>query len=156
MSDGGARGRRFAGATRRFQRLLTGIHTLVYRLSGGRLGGRLVDMPVLLLNTVGQRSGRLRVTPLTYYPDDGRYVLVASNGGTAGSPGWYHNLLASPRALVQVGARVFDARAERVDATERARLWPLVTQMYPGYRDYQARTDRELPLVALEEVMNDE
>lgn len=155
MSDAVARGRPFAGLTRDFQRWLTGTHTLLYRLSDGRLGGRLVQMPVLLLSTVGRRSGRLRITPLTYFQDGERFVLVASNGGTSGSPGWYHNLMASPEALVQAGSRVLMARAEQLPAAERARLWPLVTDVYPGYREYQKRTDREIPLVALKETIKD-
>ena len=151
MSDADTRGRPFDGAVRDVQRLLTGFHTLLYRLSGGRLGWRVGDISMLLLSTVGRRSGRLRITPLTYYLDNGCYVLVASNGGTVGSPGWYHNLMASPHALVQVGPRVFSARAEQLSSVERARLWPPITQMYPGYLEYQKLTDREIPLVALEE-----
>lgn len=134
----------------RAQRFVTALHTLAYRLTGGRLGGWMVGSPVLLLFTIGRKTGRLRITPLFYLADGPNYVLVASNGGTAGDPAWFRNLQARPRALVQIGQRIVPVRAEVAESADRARLWPRLTQMYSGYAGYQQRTPRKIPVVLLQ------
>ena len=106
-------------------------------------------VPTLLLTTTGRRSGQLRRTALIYARDGGSYLVVASNGGAPAHPSWYRNLTANPAVRVQVGPQEFDARARTASADERIRLWPLVTAVWPQYDDYQARTDREIPVVVL-------
>jgi F420H(2)-dependent quinone reductase len=133
-----------------FLKLFSRIHVVLYRLSGGRLGGRFKKTaPVLLLTTTGRKSGKSRTTPLLYIEDGGRYVIVASVGGAPTHPSWYLNLRANPAATIQIGSRKLALTAETAPPEERARLWPLLTRMYPGYDDYQAKTSREIPLVIL-------
>lgn len=129
--------------------VLTGGNVRMYRLTGGRLGGSFDGAPVLLLHHVGRRSGEPRVTPLLYLADGRDLVIVASMGGTPKNPAWFHNLVAAPDIEVEVGRDRRPVRAEVADAEERARLWPRVVELYPGYAAYQARTDREIPVVLL-------
>ncbi|HWQ12601.1 MAG TPA: nitroreductase/quinone reductase family protein [Roseiflexaceae bacterium] len=146
----GTYGRPYPRRAARWQRVLTTIHTLAYRLSGGRLGATLLGMPMLLLTTRGRRTGRLRTAPLLYLPVDDVFVLVASNGGARVHPTWWFNLQASPEALVQIGPVRGRVHARGATAAERQRFWPLLLQLYPPYARYQARTDREIPLVVLQ------
>lgn len=125
------------------------LHVFLYRASGGRIGGRFRAAPILLLTTTGRKTGRHRTTPLLYAEDAGRYVVVASVGGAPRHPAWYLNLCSDPEATIRVGAREVGVRADTVSPGERARLWALVTRMYPTYDAYQAKTSREIPLVAL-------
>ncbi len=131
------------------QRLVTTLHTLLFRLSGGKIGGTLLGRPVLLLTTLGRRTRLPRTAPLLYLPDAQNVVLVASNGGTAKHPTWWLNLASHPRALVEIGGRRVLMHAEEAGPEERARLWPLVVEMYEGYAQYQARTPRQIPLMVL-------
>src|SRR6266508_3131302 len=137
------------------QGLLTKTHTLVDRLSGGRLGATLLGMPMLLLTTWGRRSGKLRTTPLLYIPVNDMFVLVASNGGALHHPTWWFNLQAHPDALVQIGPTRGRVQAVPVSPDERRRFWPLLLQIYPPYARYQARTDRGIPLIALHPIDTD-
>jgi deazaflavin-dependent oxidoreductase (nitroreductase family) len=145
-------GRPYPRHVARRQALLTTLHTLVYRLSGGRLGTTLLGMPMLLLTTWGRHTGRLRTAPLLYLPVDGVFVLVASNGGARQHPTWWFNLRARPEVLVQVGPVRGRAQARAATGDERRRYWPLLLQVYPPYSRYQARTDREIPLVILQPI----
>jgi F420H(2)-dependent quinone reductase len=122
----------------------------VYRLTGGRLGGRLGGAPVLLLHHVGRRSGRARVAPLLYLADADRLVIVASKGGTDRHPAWFHNLMAKPDATVEVGRDRRRVTARQAIQEERVRLWPRLVAMYPPYATYQSHTDRLIPIVVLE------
>ncbi|MDQ6749823.1 MAG: nitroreductase family deazaflavin-dependent oxidoreductase [Actinomycetota bacterium] len=131
-------------------RLMQG-HAAVYRASGGRIGHRLPGLPpILLLDHLGAKSGRRRTTPLVYVPDGQDIVLVASKGGHPRHPGWFHNLHANPDTTVQIGAETRAVHARVANPNERARLWPRVVEAYSGYREYQERTEREIPLVILE------
>jgi deazaflavin-dependent oxidoreductase (nitroreductase family) len=103
----------------------------------------------LLLTTVGRRSGKARRTPLIYGRDGDRYLVVASNGGSPKPPEWYRNLSAQPRVRLQVGADRFDALAYPAPPEEQARLWPVMTAIWPHYGDYQRRTERPIPVVVL-------
>ncbi|GIH74246.1 nitroreductase family deazaflavin-dependent oxidoreductase [Planobispora longispora] len=104
----------------------------------------------LLLTTRGRRSGRLRRTALVYVRDGDRYVVTASNRGAAGDPAWYLNLVADPAVVVRAGTEEFAAVARTASAGERPRLWRLMVEAMPSYRDYQGMTDREIPVVVLE------
>lgn len=132
-----------------WQGLLTKTHTALYRLTGGRIGGTLLGMPMLLLTTWGRRTGKLRTAPLLYLPVDDVFVLVASNGGARRHPTWWFNLQAHPEALVQIGPSRGRVYAEQASRGDRKRFWPLLLHIYPPYARYQARTDREIPLIAL-------
>ena len=131
---------------------LAGVHALLYRRTGGRLGARVPGGRgrMLLLDHVGARSGALRTSPLLYLPDGENLVLVASKGGFPKNPAWSHNLRATPETYVQVGGERRRVRARVATPAERARLWDLAVAVWPGYEDYRRRTDREIPLVVLE------
>jgi deazaflavin-dependent oxidoreductase (nitroreductase family) len=105
---------------------------------------------MLLLDHVGAKSGVKRTTPLLYVRDGRDLVIVASKGGFPKHPAWHHNLLANPDTTVQVGSEVLPVRARVAEPEERDRLWAMADRAYPGYRDYRARADREIPLVVLE------
>jgi len=128
------------------------LHRGLLGLSGGRLGWRTAGMPVLKLTTVGRRSGQERTVMLTSPHQEGEaLVIVASKGGEDTHPAWYLNLVENPEVKVAVkGSSAMPMRASVVPASERARLWPLVTAAYSGYAGYQEKTDREIPLVVLE------
>ena len=131
-------------------RLMQG-HALVYRASGGLIGHRFPGAPpMLLLDHVGAKSGQRRTTPLVYMRDRSNLVIVASKGGHPRNPAWYHNLRAHPDVTVQVGSRRRPVRARVATAAQRRRLWPKVVEVYGGYRGYQERTRRQIPLVILE------
>lgn len=134
---------------RRLTRVGSALHALLYRASGGRLGGKLGRAPVLLLTTTGRRSGRPRTTPLTYLRHGDELVLVASFGGSDSHPEWYLNLRRRPEVEVQIGRERRRMLARTATPAERARLWPQVVEMYPGYARYQGRTSRPIPLVIL-------
>ncbi len=130
-------------------RALTTFHERLYRVSGGRLGGRIAGMPVLLLSTTGRKTGRRRTTPLTYTTDGDNVVLVASYGGDDHHPDWYLNLTAHPLVEVEREGRVEQLVARTATAEEKARLWPGIVDTYKGYADYQRKTERDIPLVIL-------
>ena len=132
-------------------RRLMGGHTAVYRATGGWIGHKFPGSPpMLLLDHVGAKSGQKRTTPLVYVKDGENLVLVASKGGNPKNPAWFHNLRANPDTIVQVGPEKRHMRAHVADEKERARLWPKAVETYSGYRGYQKRTEREIPLVVLE------
>jgi deazaflavin-dependent oxidoreductase (nitroreductase family) len=127
-----------------------GLHKALYRASGGRVGGRIWGLSILLLTTTGRKTGKLRTTPLCFLPDGDDLVVVASNGGMDWFPAWWLNLVHEPRATVQVGRTRRAVRAREATAEERARLWAAVTAIAPGYLKYQQRTEREIPLGILQ------
>ena len=132
-------------------RRLMGAHTVVYRATRGIVGHRLPGTPpMLLLDHVGAKSGRRRTSPLVYIRDGDDVVIVASKGGHPKHPAWFHNLKANPDTLVQIGAEHRPVRARVATAAERPRLWDAAVRTYDGYRGYQQRTEREIPLVVLE------
>jgi F420H(2)-dependent quinone reductase len=136
-------------ATRR----VMGLHTALYRASGGRLGHRIPGVPgkMLLLDHVGAKSGTKRTSPLLYFRDGEDVVIVASKGGFPKHPAWYHNLMANPDTTVQIASRKLPVHARSANPEERERLWPKAVESYHGYSDYQVRSKgREIPLVILE------
>ena len=127
------------------------IDPLLLRMSGGRISVSL-GWPILLLTHTGARSGVARRTALLYASDGERIVLVASKAGATRNPAWYHNLTANPRCTVLAHGRSGEYAARVVEGTERARLWALANDLYAGYTAYQGRTDRRIPVLALEPV----
>ena len=135
---------------RRGLRAMSVLHRLVYRTTGGRIGGTALDLSILLLTTTGRKTGRPRTRPLCFLPDGDTLVVVASNGGKDWFPDWWLNLVADPHATVEVGRDRRPVVARRATPDEHARLWPALTAVAPGYLRYRARTEREIPLVLLE------
>ena len=126
-------------------------HVRRYRKTAGEVGHIWRrGSKTLLLTTKGRTTGEPRTTPLIYEADGDRYVIVASNGGAPEHPGWYRNLTKEPVVELQVKADVFPARARIASGEERERLWELAAQQWPAYDEYQAKTDREIPVVVLE------
>jgi deazaflavin-dependent oxidoreductase (nitroreductase family) len=111
------------------------IHPWLYRVSGGRIGGRVIGLPVLLLTTTGRKSGEPRTRALTYEPRH---------------PDWWLNLRRNPSAVVQSGREVVRVRAREAEGEERKRLWREITATAPDYAEYQSRTERRIPVVVLE------
>ena len=134
---------------RSFFRLFVTLHVRIYRLTGGKLGGRVPGMRVLLITTSGRKSGRERTTPLGFFQHDGGYVVVASNGGSDVHPAWFLNLQSTPRAVVQVGPERFEAAAEVIGPLQRGPLWARLIEIAPAYDRYTSKTHREIPLVIL-------
>lgn len=127
------------------------VHRVLYRASGGLIGAN-AGAPVLLLTTIGRKSGRSCTTPLLYLEDGANWVAVASNAGDDRHPAWWLNLKTNPVATIQVKRRVNRVRAREATEGERTRLWPLVVRMYASYEDYQRRTRRQIPVVILEPI----
>ncbi|HEV2120379.1 MAG TPA: nitroreductase family deazaflavin-dependent oxidoreductase [Candidatus Bathyarchaeia archaeon] len=133
------------------QRLFSRTHVSFYRVSRGRIGGRLWNAPVLLLTTIGRRAGKKRTTPLLYLRDGERIIIVASNSGSDREPSWWTNLRHDPHAEVQIKGRKKTMIGRKASEEEKSDFWPLLTEMYPAYGDYQLKTKREIPVVILTE-----
>jgi deazaflavin-dependent oxidoreductase (nitroreductase family) len=144
--------RDLSGPARLAWKLGSGAHAGVYRATGGKLFGRMGKSPILLLNTVGRKSGKKRTSPLLYVMDGEDFVIIASKGGASAHPAWYLNLIANPEAMVEVGDREVRVRAEEADSEEKSRLWQKMVEMYPAYDAYQEKTEREIPLLVLRPV----
>ncbi|TCJ15954.1 nitroreductase family deazaflavin-dependent oxidoreductase [Rubrobacter taiwanensis] len=142
-------GRKFSPLAERTLRLASDLHTLVYRLTGGRVAGRFRGGGILLLTTTGRKSGKRRTAPLLYVPDGDALVVVASKGGAPNHPAWWLNLRANPEAEVEVSGRKLRVRATEATGPERGRLWQKAVEAYPPYEDYQKKTSREIPVVVL-------
>jgi deazaflavin-dependent oxidoreductase (nitroreductase family) len=124
-------------------------HVRVYRETAGERGYHWRGTTILLLTTQGRRSGESRTTPLIHRTDGERWVVVASKGGAPANPSWYENLQANPEAMIEVPGETVPVCASTADGEERTRLWSLMVEVWPAYEDYQANTDREIPVVVL-------
>ena len=122
-------------------------HVDRYLATGGADGFEWEGAECVILTTVGRRTGCLRRIPLIRTVDGDRYLLVASMGGAPSHPAWYLNLIADPAVTIQDRDRVYELTARPATAAEKAELWPLAAAQWPDYDDYQARTDRDIPLV---------
>jgi deazaflavin-dependent oxidoreductase (nitroreductase family) len=117
-----------------------------------RIGGCVQGLPVLLLTTTGRRTGKQRVTPLGYFKHGDDYVIIASNAGFETNPAWYHNLKSRPQVALQVRDEQLTAIAEPAEETLREKLWDQLVERAPGYKAYQKRTRRAIPIVLLHPV----
>ncbi|ANW16825.1 nitroreductase family deazaflavin-dependent oxidoreductase [Streptomyces clavuligerus] len=124
----------------------------LYESSGGAEGTTLRGMPVVVLTTRGARSGKIRKSPLMRVEHGGSYALVASAGGAAKHPVWYHNVVADPRVELQDGAVRQDMAAREVTGEEKAVWWARAVEAYPDYAEYQRKTDRAIPVFVVEPV----
>ncbi|MFI7126249.1 nitroreductase family deazaflavin-dependent oxidoreductase [Nonomuraea sp. NPDC050153] len=120
-----------------------------FRANEGRVRGNFEGTPLVLLTTTGAKSGRPSTTPVLYLADGDRYVVIASNGGGDKHPAWYHNLRATPEATAEVGVEKFEVKAVVLEGEERDRLYERVAEKWPGFREYEARTSRRIPVLAL-------
>ena len=120
-----------------------------FRSNHGKVGGPFEGAPLLLIHHTGARTGRARVNPVMYLSEGGRYFVFASKGGAQHNPAWYHNLRAHPDAQIEVGDETIDVRAEEVLGPERDRLYGRQCSLYPQFADYQKRTRRVIPVIAL-------
>ncbi|EFC82282.1 nitroreductase family deazaflavin-dependent oxidoreductase [Parafrankia sp. EUN1f] len=127
-------------------------HVRRYRETGGEVGYEWNGVHTLLLTTTGRRSGQPRTSALIFARDGDDYLVVASKGGAPEHPEWYRNLLANPAAEIQVQAERFTVRAATASDAEKARLWEIVTKVWPNYDAYQTRTERPIPVVVLSPV----
>jgi deazaflavin-dependent oxidoreductase (nitroreductase family) len=136
----GATGLRWAGK----------LNTPLYRLSGGRIGGKVGRAPVLLLTTTGRKSGQQRTAPVVYLADGENVVVINTNAGNAKVPAWSLNLKAKPEGEVELGRKRYPVRARIAAGEERADLWRKHNEQYAGFDDYQDKLDREASVIVLE------
>ena len=128
------------------------VNVLVIRLSHGRLGNQLGTQSILLLHTLGHRSGKNHVIPIAYFQMDGFYFVIGSNWGKPRNAGWYHNLLAHPNTLIEVRGKLLQVSAHPAEGSEYDRLWQFAVNHHPPYLHYKEMTDRPIPIVVLEPV----
>jgi F420H(2)-dependent quinone reductase len=142
-------GREFSPQFKKAMRAFSALHVLMYRVTRGRMFNRISGAPVLLLTTIGRKTGKRRTRPLVHLRDGDRFVVVGSAGGAKHDPTWVLNLRANGRVLVEVGGRRQEMIAQVVTGAERDRLWPRLIEIFPGFGEYQHVTPRELPVIVL-------
>lgn len=128
---------------------LSRLHSGIYRFTGGRIGTRLVGNDMLLLTTTGRTTGSPHTVPLLYLMDGSDVIVIASYGGRPSDPDWYRNLLVDTTGEVRIGAVSHTVHATTMDDNERDEWWPRIVHAYSEYETYQARTDRQIPVVRL-------
>jgi deazaflavin-dependent oxidoreductase (nitroreductase family) len=121
-----------------------------FRANGGKVGGQFEGAPMLLLTTTGAKSGKRFTTPLVHTNDGDRIVILASKAGAPTHPDWYYNLVKNPAVTVELGTETFEATATVVEGQDRERLYDAQATLMPGFREYQEKTDRVIPVVVLE------
>ena len=120
-----------------------------FRANGGKVGGVFEGAKLLLLTTTGAKSGLSRTNPLVFLEDKGRYVIVASYAGAPTNPPWFYNLKANPQVIVEIGTERFTGEAEVLQEPERSRLYQKMVEVMPGFAEYQKKTTRVIPVIAL-------
>jgi deazaflavin-dependent oxidoreductase (nitroreductase family) len=121
-----------------------------FRANEGKVGGPFAGAPLLLLHTVGARTGQPRVNPVMYQPVGGSYAVFASKAGAPTHPAWYHNLLANPQVSAEIGTQTVPLVARVAQGAERDRIWARQKQDHPGFADYEAKTTRQIPVIVLD------
>ena len=135
---------------RKFIKPFSRLNVLVYKLTSGRLMGKFQGRPVVLITMTGAKSGEKRTVPLMYVPYGEGLIIVASQGGAPKSPVWHKNLVAHPDIEAQYLGRKMKLRARQADDAEKAKVWPICVEHYPPFADYQARTERNIPVFVCE------
>ena len=120
-----------------------------FRANDGKVGGMFEGMSLLLVHTTGAKSGQLRINPTAYFKDGENLIIAASKGGADSHPDWYHNLVANPQVIVEVGSETISALAEVTSEPERSELYMKVAGKYPMFAEYEKKTDREIPVIKL-------
>ena len=123
-----------------------------FRANRNKAGGPFEGRPLLLLTTLGAKSGQPRTTPIMYIPDDNRLLVIASNAGAPTHPDWYHNLVTHPEVTVEVGTESFNATAIVTEGATREQLWNRIIELYPFFVEHQAKTTRQIPVIVLQRV----
>ena len=122
-----------------------------FRANGGTVGGELAQMQLLLLTTIGAKSGRPHTTPLAYHKEGDRYFVIASNGGAPTNPDWYHNVRTNHRTIIEIGTQTFEAIATVLHPDERHRVFAAIAARAPAASEFQSLARRTIPVIALEE-----
>jgi len=120
-----------------------------FRANAGKVGGRFAGKTLLILHTIGAKSGQKHINPVDYVTYGDRFVIIASKGGAATNPDWYYNIVANPQVTVEVGTEQFPARASITTKPERTRLYNKMVEMMPGFAEYQKNTTRIIPVIIL-------
>ncbi len=128
-----------------FVKLFIQSHVGMYRLTKGLFGGKMGSNEILLLTTTGRKSGKSRTTPLVFFRDKATFVVVASNGGGANHPGWYHNLIADRKATITIKGETIQVKASQAAGKDRDRLWKTITDKADQFSQYQEKTERQIP-----------
>jgi deazaflavin-dependent oxidoreductase (nitroreductase family) len=126
-----------------------GLHVGMYRMSGGAIGGKMLNHRVCLLTTTGRKSGKTRTMPLLCLEEGEKVSIIASRGGDPRNPAWYHNLMAKPEVEIQLGKDTRQMVAEVVEGEEHQRIWDKMSSRYAGYNSYAKKAGRTIPVVTL-------
>lgn len=120
-----------------------------FRANAGKVGGYFAGSNLVLLTTKGAKTGKATTSPVMYLPDGERYVVIASNAGADHHPAWFHNLSANPDATAEIGTETFEVKATTIEGTERDELYARMVAIAPGFAEYEAKTSRRIPVLAL-------
>lgn len=121
-----------------------------FRANDGKVGGQFEGAPLLLLHSIGAKSGQERVSPMMYQAVGDAYAVFASKAGAPTNPAWYHNLVSTPEASIEVGTQTVSVVAREVSGDERTAIWERQKAQYPGFADYESKTDRVIPVFVLD------
>ncbi len=132
--------------------LIFKVMVFLYNVSGGRIGGKMGKVPVLLLTTTGRKTGKQRTLPVVYIKDDSAYVITASAGGADKHPGWFFNIRSNPQATIQVKDKRIKVTAEVAGSEKKSELWAQLVEVAPNFAGYEKRTSRDIPMVILHPV----
>ena len=135
---------------RKFIKPYSKLNVFMYKLTGGRILGKLAGRPVMLVTMTGAKSGKKRTVPLMYVPYKEGVILVGSQGGAPKSPVWVKSVQQNPDVTVQYKSKIMELRARQVDDAEKAEVWPVCVEHYHEYDDYQKRTERNIPVFVCE------
>ena len=133
-----------------FLKLFMAANVYMIHLSGGRLGSRLGTQTILLLHSVGRRSGRYFVTPIAYFSTEGFFFVVGSNWGKEQNAAWFQNLLQQPRTIIEVNGKKIPVDARPAEGEEYDRLWQFAVEHHPPYQHYKEMTSRRIPIMVLQ------
>jgi deazaflavin-dependent oxidoreductase (nitroreductase family) len=138
-----------SASLKRVLRVANGLHVALYRLSGGKLANNIANLPILLITTLGRKSGKPHTNPVVYIKDGQDYLVSASTGGMDWHPGWYFNLRNKPEAKIQVGDQTFAVKATIIDGEERTRLYEKFKAASSNFVKYEKGTSRVIPVIRL-------
>jgi deazaflavin-dependent oxidoreductase (nitroreductase family) len=134
---------------KRVMNIANGLHVALYRISGGKLAHEIANMPILLITTIGRKSGKPHTNPIVYLKDGQDYLVAASVGGMDWHPGWYFNLKNRPQATIKVGDKTFDVKATITAGEERTRLYEIFKAASSNFVKYEKATSRVIPVIRL-------
>jgi deazaflavin-dependent oxidoreductase (nitroreductase family) len=141
-----------ASPPRLISKVFTGIHVLLYRMSEGKVWGKMVGLPVLLLTTTGRKTGRVRTTPVVYLRDGNQYLIAATAGGSDKHPAWFLNLEKQSETSIQVDGKTMRVKVDVTEGDERAQLYERFKAAGDNFRQYQERTNRPIPVIRLQPI----